>query len=354
MSRRRLLVALVVISAVSATVVVSWHYASEAFRGGIENWAAARRAEGIQANYASLVMRGFPLRLQATLRDPVLSRPVPGSGGAMGRDLVWEWRGSEVAVSVQPWNLSRVDLRFPGTNQITLPFGDRGRTVFAAAGRATATLDLDRGGVPASADLDISDLDLLSEDGEQSVAVANMELSAVTHSFDTPTHQNATFDLSVAGRGVELPKQWNPPLGSFVSTMECQASLMGAIPPGPPQQAAKAWRDEGGTIEVHRLHLEWGPLAIEAGGTLALDGNLQPIGALSAIVRGFSETVDALVAGGMVQPGDGGTAKQVLGLLAKTPKRGGPPEITVPVTLQNGWIYVGPVALAQISPISWE
>jgi hypothetical protein len=354
MSRRRLLIGLVVILAVSAAVVVFWHYASDAFRDGIENWVTARRAEGIQANYGSLVMRGFPFRLQATLREPVLSRPVPGSGASLGRDLVWEWRGSEIAVSVQPWNLNRVDLRFPGTNQITVPFGDRGRTVFAAAGRANATLDLDRSGMPASVDLDLSDLDLLSEDGNESVAVAGMELSAVSHSFDTPTHQNATFDLSVASRGVELPKQWNPPLGSFVSLLECQASLMGMIPPGPPEQAAKSWRDEGGTIEVHRLHLEWGPLQIEAGGTLALDSNLQPIGALSAIVRGFSETIDALVAGGMVQPGDGSTAKQVLGLLAKTPKHGGPPEITVPVTLQNGWIYVGPAALAQVSPISWE
>jgi len=352
-SRRRLLIALVVVLAVSAGIVVFWHYASEAFRDGIEAWTVARRAEGIQANYASVVMRGFPFRLQATLRDPVLSRPVAG-GGSPGHNLAWEWRGSELGVSIRPWNPHRVDLSFPGTNQITVPFGERGVTVFAAAGSANATLDLNAAGMPASADLDFTDLDLLSEDGEESVTVARTELSAVTHTFDMPTHHNATFDLSFAGNGIELPKQWSPPLGTFVSVVECQASLMGMIPPGPPEKAAEAWRDEGGTIEVHRLHLEWGPLQIEAGGTLALDSHLQPIGALSAIVRGFSETVDALVAGGMVQAADGSTAKQVLGLLAKAPKHGGPPELTVPVTLQNGWIYVGPVALAQVSPISWE
>lgn len=354
MSRRRLLLALVVVLAVSAATVVYWHYASEAFRDGIEAWAAARRAEGVQANYSSLVMRGFPFSLQADLRDPVLSRAVPGSGGATGRELVWEWRGNEVTVAIRPWNTNRVNLHFPGTNQITVPFGDRGRTMFAAAGRAAATVDLDAAGVPTSADVDLEDLDLLSEDGNRSVSIEGMALSAVTHSFATPTHQTATFDLSFSGKGIELPKESEPPLGSFVSVVECQASLMGAIPPGPPAQAAKTWREEGGTIEIHRLHLVWGPLEIEAGGTLALDSNLQPIGALSAIVRGFAETVDALVAGGMVRQAEGDNAKQVLGLLAKTPKRGGPPELTVPVTLQNGWIYVGPVALAQIPPISWE
>lgn len=354
MSRRTLLVALVVVLAASAATVVYWHYASEMFRKGIEGWAQARRADGIQANYASVMMEGFPFRLQATLREPVISRPVPGSGEGPGRELAWEWRASEVAAAVQPWNPNRVELHFPGTNQVTAPFGGRGHTVFATAGRAIATLDLDHAGMPESADVDLEDLDVLTEDGAEAVSVASAEMSAVSHMAGTPAHLSATFDLSVTGKGIELPKEAKLPLGSFIAAVECEASLMGVIPPGPAAQAAKAWRDDGGTIEVHRLHLEWGPLEIEAGGTLALDSNLQPIGALSAIVRGFSETVDALVAGGMVQPNDGNTAKTVLGLLAKTPKRGGPPELTVPVTLQNGWIYVGPVALAQVSPISWE
>ena len=354
MSRRRLLIVLIVILALSAATVVYWHYASEAFRDGIERWVAARRADGVQASYGSLVMRGFPFSLQANLRDPVLSKPSAGVASGSGKELAWEWRGSEVAVAIRPWNPNRVELHFPGTNQITLPIGDNGRTVFAAAGRASATLDLDSAGMPASADFDIDDLDLLSEDGNQSVSVAGLELSGLTHTAGTPAHESATFDLTVAGKGIELPADSKPPLGTFVSVVECQASLMGVVPPGPAEQAMKAWRDDGGTIEIHRLHLVWGPLEIEAGGTLALDANLQPIGALSAIVRGFPETVDALVAGGMVQSNDGALAKQILGLLIKTPKHGGPPELTVPVTLQNGWVYVANVQLARISPISWE
>jgi Uncharacterized protein conserved in bacteria (DUF2125) len=81
---------------------------------------------------------------------------------------------------------------------------------------------------------------------------------------------------------------------------------------------------------------------------------LQPIAGLSAIVRGYAETIDALVAHGVVQHDDGETAKQVLSLLAKAPKGGGPPELTVPLTLQNGWIYVGPVALARVAQVSWN
>ncbi len=354
MRRRRLVAGLVIVLAISAATVVSWHYASMAFGEGIERWAAARRAEGMQASFSELDRQGFPFRLQTTLHDPVLSRPVPSAPWTTGRNLVWEWRGSEVTASIRPWSPSRVDLRFPGTNQITVPFGDRGETIFATADRATGSLDFDGAGAATAGAFNFEELDLLSESGNESVSVASVEVSGAAHAAIEPAHQSATFDFALAAKSIELPTEAKAPLGNFISSVECEASLMGVMPPGPAREAAKAWRDDGGTVEVHRLHLEWGPLVIEAGGTLALDANLQPIGALSAIVRGFAETVDALVAGGVVQQNDATTAKQVLGLLAKAPKKGGPPEITVPVTLQNGWIYVGPVSLARISQIHWE
>jgi hypothetical protein len=348
-SRRILLILLVAVLALAAATTVYWHYASEALSDGIGHWAEARRADGLQASYSSVAIKGFPFRLRAVIRDPVIARPA----GPNGRDIAWEWRGSDLEASVRPWNTSRVDLDFPGTHQLTLPVGG-GWTIFATADRAVGTLDLDETGVPASGDFGMDELDLLSEDGRQSVSIAHVKLSGATHAAGNPPHQTATFDLSLDGKGIELPQDAKPPLGSYIAVLEGQASLMGVFPAGPAVEAATAWRNDGGTIEVHRLHLEWGPLAIEAGGTLALDANLQPIGALSAIVRGFPETVDALVAGGMVQKSDGDTAKTVLGLLAKSPKGGGPPELTVPLTVQNGWIYVGPVALARAPELRWD
>lgn len=350
-SRRVPLILLVAALALAAATTVYWHYASEALRDGIGHWAEARRAEGLQASYSSVTVKGFPFGLQAVIRDPVLARSPSAPGG---KEEAWEWRGDELDVSVRPWNTSLVDLRIRGTQQITLPLGENGVTVFTDQGRAVGTVDLDAKGVPSGADFSFDGLDILNEDGTQAVSIAHLDVTGASHAVGVPAHESPTFDLSVDGKGIELPAGMHPPLGTYVAAVECQASLMGELPPGPTVEAATAWRNEGGTIEVHRLHLEWGPLTIEAGGTLALDSNLQPIGALSAIVRGFPETVDALVAGGMVKKSDGETAKTVLGLLAKSPKGGGPPELTVPLTVQNGWIYVGPVALARAPELHWR
>lgn len=354
MSRRKLIAALVIIVALSAAISVAWRYGSSAFREGIVAWAEARRADGVQVDYSSVTLQGFPFRLQAVIRNPALSKPVPRPPWEAGPDLDWEFRSNEVVAGIRPWNPRRVELRFPGTNQITVPLGLYGTTVFAAAGRASGNFEFDSEGVPTAADLYLQDFDMLSEDGEESVSMSRVEISGVTHAASTPAHQSATFELAASGKGVNLPTQLDAPLGRFINAVELQASLMGVLPEGDLTEAAKAWRDDGGTIEIHRLHLEWGPLVLEAGGTLALDGALQPIAGLSAIVRGYAETIDALVANGVVQHNDGETAKQVLGLLAKAPKGGGPPELTVPLTLQNGWIYVGPVALTRVSQISWN
>jgi len=136
------------------------------------------------------------------------------------------------------------------------------------------------------------------------------------------------------------------------------ATLMGAVPPTPPggspPEALARWRDDGGTVEIQRLALGWGPLSVTADGTLALDEGLQPQAALSAHVTGYGETVDALLRAGMVKPRAAFIAKLALGAMAKTPANGGPPEIAVPVTIQDGKLYVGPAALLVMPRIDWD
>jgi hypothetical protein len=87
---------------------------------------------------------------------------------------------------------------------------------------------------------------------------------------------------------------------------------------------------------------------------MALDRNLQPVGALTAAIAGYDETMDRLVATGLVRPGAALFAKFALGLLARAPGNGGPPEIRSPISVQEGWIYIGPVKLLPAPVIRWD
>jgi hypothetical protein len=144
-------------------------------------------------------------------------------------------------------------------------------------------------------------------------------------------------------------------LGQTVERATVNLQLTGRIPPGLPlKEAVATWRDDGGTVEVREISAIWGPLAIAAAGTLALDTNMQPQGALNARARGYGETVDSLVKAGLVHRRAGTAAKIAMNLVAKQPQDGGPPEITVPLTVQNSWLYLGPVGLLPIPPLAWE
>ena len=116
---------------------------------------------------------------------------------------------------------------------------------------------------------------------------------------------------------------------------------------------ATGWRDGGGTFEVQHAALQWGPLDLTGSATLALDDHLQPMGAATAKVRGYVATLDALAGARLIPPQAAMAAKAVLGLMAHTPQDGGPPEVEVPLTLQNRQLSVGRIPLAHLPEFSW-
>ncbi len=110
----------------------------------------------------------------------------------------------------------------------------------------------------------------------------------------------------------------------------------------------------GGVLQIQRFVANWGPLAVTAEGTLALDGQMQPLFAGTATVRGYSEAIDALVQARMMAPNQATGAKIALAAMAKPADDGGPPAAKLPITIQDGFLFVGPLKLAQMPRIVWQ
>jgi hypothetical protein len=91
----------------------------------------------------------------------------------------------------------------------------------------------------------------------------------------------------------------------------------------------------------------------DATGTVALDGRMQPVGAFTARIQGFFEAVEALRARGLIRGRDASMAKLVLGAMARPAPGGGPPVLSLPVTLQDRVLYAGPVALVRLPELRW-
>ena len=108
-------------------------------------------------------------------------------------------------------------------------------------------------------------------------------------------------------------------------------------------------------MELNSFRVRWGPLGIESSGTIALDSEMRPIGALTADIIGYGDVIDELIMSNMIPLGDAFIAKVAFNMLADKPEDGGPPVLrSVPVTAQDGGLFVGPVAVARMPAIKFD
>ncbi|MCZ6522549.1 MAG: DUF2125 domain-containing protein [Alphaproteobacteria bacterium] len=164
-----------------------------------------------------------------------------------------------------------------------------------------------------------------------------------------------TLLLAGAARGITLPEGIRSPFGPRIARLAFEATLIGVIagvaPGGAPAAALARWRDAGGLVEIQDLALIWGPLDLTASGTATLDPRLRPQGAFTARIRGLPEVLEALAGQGLIEPGVALALKLTAMTLATRNRATGRPEVALPITLQDGLFYLGPVALFRLAPV---
>ncbi|MHA1107619.1 MAG: DUF2125 domain-containing protein, partial [Alphaproteobacteria bacterium] len=290
---------------------------------------------------------GFPLALRLNIDSPGMEH------GADGR----YWRGPAATISFRPWNLQRIEFSAPGTHRFGGGYGGRRSDFSLSAAAADGYVRIGNDGFMESLSVTLKGARFAGgPDRPETTArsfVVTLHAPAAAGSA-APPHRRPWFRLVADADGVDLPPTMRPALGNRIENLGLTAMLLGRLDPMGPPGALAAWRDSGGTVEIERLKLKWAALGLAADGTIALDRNMQPVGAMTARITGFRETTDALVAAGRVRPRDAVTARIVLGMLAKTPKDGGPPVITAPLSAQHGRLFIGPVGLLPLPRIGWH
>ncbi|MHA1597994.1 MAG: DUF2125 domain-containing protein [Alphaproteobacteria bacterium] len=312
-----------------------WLYLTTVARDAALAWAEARRAEGYVVRFDAMRETGYPLSIRLEITRPGL--------GAPHSSTPWGWEAERLEISLTPWNWAAVSLKTSGQQMLsfTMP-GPRRATYTGTAGVVSAALGA------AGLDIYISELSLNGDTPDLGgLAIARGQIHAAR-----PDADGAALDIRLSE--MRLPRLLSSPLGDGVRELVLKARLQGDFPPGPLPDSLEAWRDDGGTIKVSRLAVRHGPMALKADGTLALDGALQPIGAFTARIEGFFDTIDALQQTGMVTPRDAITAKMILGVMSRRPENGGPATLNLALTLQDRKLFAGPVGLMKFAEVDWR
>jgi hypothetical protein len=323
-----------------------WFLMANQLHDGAVAWAEAQRARGYHVAYSGLRVSGFPLRFRLRVGDPAL--------GAPDADPPWVWRSRTAVVEMRPWRPNRAWFRVLGEHRADIGIADLPLAYDGPSGEIAGEVVLE-GGKPVSAEVYLTDLVLKAVEMDWDVAVKHATLTARRNPVEPTDYRNPAVDVHVAATGVTVPEALDLPLRNKVARAVLTASLIGGIAIGDdpwPQPLAK-WRDEGGIVDVAEIDVIYGPLTVRANGTMALDGNLQPIAAFTAKVEGFFETLDVMRELRLVRDRDVVVAKLVLGVMSKRPDGGGRSFVNLAATVQDRKVYAGPVALATLPAIDW-
>lgn len=327
---------LALIAAMAWTAV--WGYLAWRLPDRIAAEAEALRRQGHDVRWDDLAVGGYPDRLVATMTGVVLE-PTAQAFGARAPVL-------ELRMAVLDW--TRIEGRFPDgvvAGGPTVALSAESGEVFATlpAGRGTLVLD--------------GALETVTADGPALPGPASarrLTLRGERPLAGALDHAEAALTATLALSDLALPRGAGGPMGDRIQELALALRLMGEIPPAPLPDALVLWRDDGGTLEIDRLDLAWGPVTLAAEGTMSLDRAMQPEGAMTAEIGGYEAALRALVAAGTVSARDAAGAGLAFALLARRPADGGPPVLRVPLSIQDRLLRVGPIPLLPVPFVTWR
>ena len=322
-----------------------WFLAASEIEDRIDSWAEKQRAQGLEIEHAGTAVSGYPFRFKVSLNEPRIHDTKNG----------WRWATGMLRAEALAWDFSEVTV-FPDRRNAVQVLLDGGewRDIDARIddGRLIVKVDEERRIREIAFDLRDTEVDGVWPQGTARVG----SLQAIGLAIDDNGSGDEVLKTSIAVRDVTLPSDLAEGLGQSLSFLDIDASVVGPIPSERgTSEAITAWRDAGGTLELNDFRVRWGPLGIESAGTIALDGAMRPIAALTADIIGYGDVIDALIMSNMIPLGDAFIAKVAFNMLAEKPEDGGPPVLRgVPVTAQDGTLSVATIKVAELPPLPLE
>lgn len=305
-----------------------WFDTAGRLKSGIVEWTAAQREAGNFVVFNNLQISGFPLSFTLTADQAVLGRTAAQT---------FSWRAEGFRAAARPWSPRELTISAPD-NGVTFSARGNSRNVEmnAAALRMTVQLDKTNWPTTVAARFERPVLQILGRRND--IAAASLDLRG-TGARDG--QGSITLEAIDATSGDELLQR----LGGTIDLIKTAIDVKGAWSTGPIDRQLDAWRLNGGTIEVHDTRIEFGALKTDLEGTLSLDDELRPLGALTATFLGLSEFIDRLQQSEIIRPRDAAAAKISINVLGSRTESG---RLRLPLTAQFGRLSVGPLSVGDV------
>lgn len=340
---RRVVLAVALLALLAGGYIYYWHHMAAQLAQGIEAWVASERAAGREVAFDDAPVTGFPFAFRRDFTNVTLHQPVA--------DGTWSIAAASATASMRPWQWREIQVTAASSLTVT----------FQAPGRVPLALDVTgaRGEVLLMPDGRLQRLAIVAGPVLLAHGAESFEAAATRLAVDFPpimarTHTDPLLGVEFGAEGIILPDGARALTADPISSLGFSATILGPVPRDlPPRQAIARWAESGGTLELKRFNFVQAPLDLSGEGTLALDRNQQVLGALTIRAAGLPETIDLLAAEGLVSGPAVATGRMMAENLAKPDDRGRH-VASAALSLQQGFVWLGPIRLAPLPVLTWQ
>lgn len=316
-----------------------WWLATTLVDRGVREFVAAQQAQGWQADIRALDMSGYPFAFDARFLDVAVRDP-QGQSGVVSTQL---------DISTPAYWPGDITLRLP---QTPVTFTLNGMDVTLRAQAATAEINLH----PETA-LTLEATRAHSAVWQIDTVFGNLVQgtdfkSDILQLDDAPNSyaiRMSVRDLTpgdVLRRAQNIPDTWPRSLDrlNVDVTVHLDAPL--------DRHSTESRTLRPRAIVLKDVEIIWGDLRIAALGAVDIDADGLPKGEITLEVQNWRGLIDQAVRSGFVAQAQRGQAELILSAMANL--NGGPDDLNLPFRMTDGQMFLGPIALGSVAPLTWR
>ncbi len=340
--RRFCIAAVVMFAAMALIWWAVWSIAASQYRDFINGWIETHRPAGYQVTYADQDIEGFPRLIVLHFSNLVLQNP----------DGV-KIHANDVSLATFPWQWHHFDAKLKHGFELTIPFTGEKTLVISTQETARNHTELQDNGDWQYLNLELADAKALWG-SDPFFSAGNFEVAFQRPDTEPKDRTQPGLNFEGLVENMTLPPGLDSPFGADIAKIETAFRVMGPVPDPREKKSVAAWNGGNGVVEFDKFLLNWGPLVLSARGTLGLDDDLQPEGAFSGQIGNHEAVLKTLLAHDYIPQHEAGMLDSALNLFAKKSSVGGTRGIEVPITVQLGGFFLGPVRVFEFPEIEWE
>ncbi len=313
----------------------------------ISNWAANEISRGNIVTFENVRISGYPGRI-------IISYDRPKIKTVWGNNLYWQ--GEQAKITIKPWAPWHGEIALGGKSSMEITTAD-GSYNFSGSIEKFNLFINPGNTLPDNIKINIANLNLASSDSNFKKIKADEII--INMASNIPAGKSAAaIEIVTIAKNIILPWGNNMPISNNFQMVEFSGKISGPITVSDKikttlKTALDDWRDSGGKIMVDNIVLRGAPLALSGSGNIYLDKNTQPAGRLTAKITGLLPTINRFRDVGLIRDSDAVVAKMTLAAFSQKTKDGRS-FLNLGVEVKENIIYLGPIAIGKLPPLTWQ